>query len=336
MIHYVAYILNFHEPFDVTYLQGRRPKRYILNSGELIPGLEIGIKTMTTGENARFIIHPDYAYRELGCPPRIPPNSTVLFDVHLVTYFSADTYLSFDEDNHNPKRFEKNIAQIKKLHIEGNEQFKLGNLDKAIYKYDRAKELLHIVGCKSDQEEIEMMKHLNKLHSNLSLCYLKQCAFNKVCRMGIEGMKYSERFSKNNAKLFYNWGKALRLLKDFSEAKKKLHRALSIEPQNESIKYELQRLEKDRIFNSNVESFTIQDDTNDNKRMPLAFWEVFDAHLTQFIDSTDDTLTVQLNNKNPDDIELVKRKACFFNLQCQVVTKAGVETNCIALNKTVK
>jgi len=86
LIHYIAYIIsNLQEPFDVTYLQGRRPKRFTLGNGELIPGLEIGIKTMTTGENARFIIKPELAYRELSCPPRIPPNATILFDVHLVT-----------------------------------------------------------------------------------------------------------------------------------------------------------------------------------------------------------------------------------------------------------
>lgn len=334
MIHYIGYISNLHEPFDVTYLQGRRPKRFALNNCELLPGLEIGIKTMTTGENARFIIKPELAYREMGCPPRIPPNATVLFDVHLVAYFSPETFLSFDEDNRDPNRFNKNIVQIKKLHTEGNEQFKIGYIDKAIHKYEKAKELLHIVGCNSGSEEIEMMKYLNKLYTNLSVCYLKQCAFNKVCRMGIEALKYSERFSKRSAKLFFNWGKALRLLKDFTEAKVKLQKALSIEPQNDTIQTEIQRLKKDREFNSSVELFTFQNDNihDDNIRMPPEFWEVFNLHLTEFINGTDDVLTVTLN-RNPDDIDLIKRKAHSHDLQFQVITKAGVETNCIAIKK---
>lgn len=334
LIHYIAYISNLQEPFDVTYLQGRRPKRFTLGSGELLPGLEIGIKTMTIGENARFIIKPELAYRELGCPPRIPPNATVLFDVHLVSYLSPENILTFDRENRDPNIFNKNLVLVKKLHLEANELFKLKNTNKAIVKYNRALELLHIAGCNNDNEEIEMMKYLNRLYTNLSLCYLKQCAFNKVCRMGIEAMKYSERFSKRSAKLFFNWGKALRLLKDFTEAKKKLQIALKLEPQNEAIHGEIYKLEKDKEFHRNVELITFKDDSNadDNERLAPEFWEVFNTHLTEFYNGNDDVLTVMLN-KNPDDIEVVKNKASAYDLQVHVITKAGVPTNCIAIQK---
>ncbi|KAE9539346.1 hypothetical protein AGLY_004598 [Aphis glycines] len=333
-LHYIAYISNLQEPFDVTYIQGRRPKRFTLGNCELLPGLEIGIKTMTLGEHARFIIKPELAYRELGCPPRIPPNATILFDVHLVSYLSPDNILTFDKENCDPNLFDKNLAQVKKYHLEANELFKLKNIDKAVFKYNRALELLHLAGCKSNFEEIEMMKYLNKLYTNLSLCYLKQCAFNKVCRMGIEAMKYSERFSKRSAKLFFNWGKALRLLKDFTEANKKIQIALKLEPQNESIHNEIRKLEKDKEFHRNIELITFKDDNNtdDNERLAPEFWEVFNTHLIEFYNSDDDVLTVMLN-KNPDDIEVVKNKASFYDLQVHIIKKAGVETNCIAIQK---
>jgi len=334
LIHYIAYISNLQEPFDVTYLQGRRPKRFTLGSGELIPGLEIGIKTMTTGENARFIIKPELAYRELGCPPRIPPNATILFDVHLVSFLSPESIITFDKENRDPDAFNKNLVQVIKLHLEANEQFKLKNTDKAVFKYNRALELLHMAGCKNDNEEIEMMKYLNKIYTNLSLCYLKLCAFNKVCRMGIEALKYSERFSKRSTKLFFNWGKALRLLKDFTEAKKKIDIALKLEPQNETILGEIYKLKKDKEFHRNVESITLKDDTNadENERLAPEFWEVFNKHLTEFYTGNDDVLTVMLN-KNPENIEVVKNKASAYDLQVQVITKAGVPTNCIAIKK---
>lgn len=333
LIHYIAYILNNPEPFDVTYLQGRRPKRFTLDNGEMLPGLEIGIKSMAVGENARFIIKPELAFRNMGCPPRIPPKATVVFDVHLVKYFSVETSFTFDKDNLDPNRFKKVLVEVKKLHIEGNEQFKLKIFDNAIFKYNKAKELLHITGCDSDDKEIEMMKYLNKLYTNLSICYLKQCAFNKVCRMGLEAMKYSDRFSKHNAKLFFNWGKALRLLKSFSEAKKKLNKSLKLEPHNVTIEYEIQRLIKDEAFNSNVKWFTIQND-DVSKNLPPEFWEVFDAHLAEFINSDDNVFTMTLN-KNPEDIELATRKARNVNLEVQIITNAGVETNCIAMQKKI-
>lgn len=92
MVYYIGYVENITEPFDVSYLQDKRPKLFALDQGELIPGLEIGIRTMKTGEHARFLIDPEFAYKKIGCPPRIPPNAHVLFDVHLVRYFSAESY----------------------------------------------------------------------------------------------------------------------------------------------------------------------------------------------------------------------------------------------------
>uniref|UniRef100_A0A2H8TG04 peptidylprolyl isomerase n=1 Tax=Melanaphis sacchari TaxID=742174 RepID=A0A2H8TG04_9HEMI len=333
-IHYIAYVSNILEPFDVTYIQGRRPKRFTLGNGELLPGLELGIKTMTTGEHARFIIKPELAYRELGCPPRIPPKATILFDVHLVSFLSPENILIFDRENRDPNLFNKTLVQVKKLHFEANEQFKLKNMEKAIYKYNRALELLHLAGCKNNNEEIEMMKYLNKFYTNLSLCYLKQCAFNKVCRMGMEAMKYSERFSKRSVKLFFNWGKALRLLKNFTEAKKKIQIALKLEPQNETIHDENYKLEKDQKFHHNIELITFKDENNadDNERLAPEFWEVFNTRLIEFYNGEDDVLTVMLN-KNPDDFEVVKNKASTYGLQVHFITKAGVQTNCIAIQK---
>lgn len=332
MVHYIAYLLNCQEPFDVTYLQGKRPKRFTLGCGELLPGLEVGISTMRIGENARFIVQPIAAYRELGCPPRIPPNATIVFDVHLVSYFSQLSFLSFNEDDHNPDRFDINLGRVTKLHREGNEQFKLGNIGTSVHKYNKAVELLHVCGCNNETEEIAMMKYLNKLYTNLSLCYLKLCAFNKVCRVGIEAMKYSERYSKNCTKLFFNWGKALRLLKSFAEAQNKLAKAIKLEPNHENIKMELKRLQKDREFNRNVELFSIRDSNDMGERLPPEFWEVFNARLTEFVNGDDDVLTVLLN-KNNDDLEFAKLKAGSYDLHFQIVMKGEVETNCVAIRK---
>jgi FK506-binding protein 6 len=32
--------------------------------------------TMRKGEISKFIFSPAYAYREMGCPPRIPPDTS--------------------------------------------------------------------------------------------------------------------------------------------------------------------------------------------------------------------------------------------------------------------
>ncbi|VVC44070.1 Tetratricopeptide repeat 2,FKBP-type peptidyl-prolyl cis-trans isomerase domain,Tetratricopeptide repeat- [Cinara cedri] len=333
LLHYIGYVSNFHEPFDVTYLQGRRPKSFRLGIGDLLLGLEVAILTMRYGENARIILSPKYAYREMGCPPRIPPNATIVFDVHLVSYYPSTNSRLCDEGENDLNKFQTNLKIVKKLHYEGNECFKTNKINKAVVKYEKAKELLHLTGCNNDQEEIEMFKYLDKLYSNLSICYLKICVFNKVCRMGSEAMRYSGKYSKNNVKLWFNWGKALRLLKDFTEGKKKLQRALKLEPENESIHYELQRLETDRTFHYRIKSLnTFKNNTvnDNNKRLPSEFWQVFDTIINEFVDGTDEILTVALNN-NSDDIELAKCKVNLLDLQFQ--QNENVDSHCFTIKK---
>ena len=45
-------------------------------AGESLPGMNLGVSTMRKGEKARFLIDPKYYFKELGCPPRVPPNAT--------------------------------------------------------------------------------------------------------------------------------------------------------------------------------------------------------------------------------------------------------------------
>lgn len=59
--------------------------------------MEIGLLTMRKGELARFLFKPCYAFGAVGCPPLIPPNATVLFEVELLDFLdSAESDRFFD------------------------------------------------------------------------------------------------------------------------------------------------------------------------------------------------------------------------------------------------
>lgn len=76
-LRYQGYFEYQEMPFDSTLMQceakGDDSLRINLAAGGLIPGLHLGVLSMRKGEKAELLIHPDYAYGKMGCPPRIPP-----------------------------------------------------------------------------------------------------------------------------------------------------------------------------------------------------------------------------------------------------------------------
>lgn len=48
----------------------------------MVKAFDLGIASMKRGEKSILTCAPDYAYGAAGSPPNIPPNSTLLFEVH--------------------------------------------------------------------------------------------------------------------------------------------------------------------------------------------------------------------------------------------------------------
>ncbi|XP_057549752.1 70 kDa peptidyl-prolyl isomerase-like [Amaranthus tricolor] len=67
-------------------LEKEAPFKFKLGQGEVIRGLDEGVATMKKGERAIFKIPPQLAYGEVGHPPLIPPHSTLIFDVEMVSW----------------------------------------------------------------------------------------------------------------------------------------------------------------------------------------------------------------------------------------------------------
>ncbi|XP_034089419.1 peptidyl-prolyl cis-trans isomerase FKBP4 [Gymnodraco acuticeps] len=87
-VHYVGTLLDG-SPFDSS--RDREDKfSFELGKGQVIKAWDIGVATMKVGELCQLTCKPEYAYGSAGCPPKIPPNATLVFEVELFEFRGED------------------------------------------------------------------------------------------------------------------------------------------------------------------------------------------------------------------------------------------------------
>jgi peptidylprolyl isomerase len=82
-VQYVGVLYKTGQQFDASYDTGQ-PFPFQLGAGSVIPGWDKGVAGMRAGGRRQLIIPPALAYGAQGSPPKIPPNSTLIFDIDLV------------------------------------------------------------------------------------------------------------------------------------------------------------------------------------------------------------------------------------------------------------
>lgn len=80
-VHYTGKFTNG-TVFDTS--AGRGPYQFRLGTGAVIPGFDQGVTGMKVGGKRRLTIPPNLAYGSTGQGP-IPPNTTIVFEVDLVS-----------------------------------------------------------------------------------------------------------------------------------------------------------------------------------------------------------------------------------------------------------
>lgn len=243
-IHYNAYLEYNDEPFDSTYMR-RKPLTFQLKKGNTIPGLDIGVQSMKINEKSQFLIVPEYAYGKLGCLQRIPPNSTVLFEVELKNCIDSQGSKAYDILS---KEKQNDFGEIYKyahaLCAKANNLYTKQLYKLAIKEYNIASSKLETCQLKHYAEQEKQQSLLLRLYTNLIVCYTKiqepkrACTnCNKVYRM------CKDTSLKVPAKVYFNHARSLILLSDYDEAENKLKQARFLEPQNVEITKEFLKLD---------------------------------------------------------------------------------------------
>ncbi|XP_045449322.1 FK506-binding protein 59 [Melitaea cinxia] len=87
-VHYTGTLLDGSK-FDSS-KDRNEPFEFTLGKGQVIKAWDIGVATMKKGEVCVLTCAPEYAYGATGSPPKIPPNSTLQFEVEMIDWKVED------------------------------------------------------------------------------------------------------------------------------------------------------------------------------------------------------------------------------------------------------
>ncbi len=82
-VNYVGALYSNGDVFDASWKRNE-PFSFTLGKGQVIPGWDKGIVGMKVGGRRELIIPAELAYGKAGSPPKIPPNSSLIFIVDLL------------------------------------------------------------------------------------------------------------------------------------------------------------------------------------------------------------------------------------------------------------
>nr|XP_054749408.1 inactive peptidyl-prolyl cis-trans isomerase FKBP6-like [Lytechinus pictus] len=241
-VHYNCYVEYSDEPYDSTRLRNK-PERIKLGKGDVFLSVELALSSMRKGEISRFLIHPDLAFKDLGVPPRIPANATILMEIEVLNCTDRaelDEFNNMSEEERKEITFKRKLKVVYEERTEGNELFNDKKYKQALSKYMRCLRILEGAHLRNQEEEDQMRSVHTKICLNIALCSSKLKTPERV-------ISYCNRVlavDPKNPKALYRKGMAQMELRDFRGAHVFLTKAQQQEPSNAAILSGLRELNK--------------------------------------------------------------------------------------------
>lgn len=217
-----------------------------LSDLEVIQGVDLGLTLMNVGEKSIFKIQPRLAYGSQGLDTRVPPDTSVFYEVELL---KVEEEIEMENLTILQR---KKIGDKKKKR--GNWWYSRGECTFAIQCYRRALDYLDEVECgisepisENDdpkQRELtdaalqDLMEDRINVSNNMAAAQMKQGAYDAA----LQSLHIVLRCQPNNVKALYRKSKVLKAKNDIQEALKCLQKAKQLEPDNTTIQKEIQEI----------------------------------------------------------------------------------------------
>ncbi|KAM9319260.1 inactive peptidyl-prolyl cis-trans isomerase FKBP6 [Gastrophryne carolinensis] len=239
IVKFSGYLEHSDKPFDTNWFH-RNPRLMKLGEDITLLGMEVSVLTMQRGELSRFLYSPFYAYGNLGCPPLIPPSSTVMFEIELLDFLDtaeSDTFFGLSPHHQSTFPLEKVIEIAATERKFGNYLFKRNRFFDAKDRYKRAASYLSR-SAKSEEESRQLDAARLPVNLNLALAYMKLERPSRSLQWGEKALA----INNTNVKGLFRCGQACLELREYEKAREYLLRAQRVEPFNAEINSELRRL----------------------------------------------------------------------------------------------
>lgn len=225
--HYTGRLQSDGSKFDSSVDRGT-PFKFTIGSGQVIKGWDQGFATMKVGEKAILECSPDYAYGSSGSPPKIPPNSTLEFEVEL---------LGFKEKKKEKWEMttEERTECAKRLKTEGTDFFNDQKFAEACSKYEYAAEYSVDEGISGNDVPDDEKEMYVSCWLNAAMCYMKTKDWTDSIRSCNKVLEIDSEKS-TNIKALYRRGYSRLRAGFLDEAKEDLMAAYKIDNSNKDVR----------------------------------------------------------------------------------------------------
>ena len=137
--------------------------RFTTGKNEVIKGLELAVMSMTCGEKSKFILQPEYAYKDNNISSIIPKDAVIYIEIELIKIMEGQKEI---RDMDYPEK----ISRAKQLKEKGSNKYKMNDFLYAKYFYEKSVKYLDNLDITNDEQE-DGIDLLCSILSNLCNCF---------------------------------------------------------------------------------------------------------------------------------------------------------------------